>query len=81
VNTDQARAAVAAALASVAPEADLSTLDPTARFREELDLDSMDFLHLVQALRDLTGIEIPEAAYRQVDTLDELLGYLESAQV
>lgn len=81
MNTVQAREAVTAALASVAPEADLSALAPDARLREELDLDSLDFLNLVQALRDITGVEIPEADYRQVDTLSELLGYLESAQV
>jgi acyl carrier protein len=81
VNPVQAREAVTAALASVAPEADLDAVDPGARLREELDLDSLDFLNLVQALKDITGVEIPEADYRQVDSLTELLGYLESAQV
>lgn len=81
MNPVQARDAVNAALASVAPEADLGAVDPGARLREELDLDSLDFLNLVQALKDITGVEIPEADYRQVDTLAELLGYLESAQV
>lgn len=81
MNPVQAREAVTAALAGVAPEADLDGLDPGARLRDELDLDSLDFLNLVQALKDLTGVEIPEADYRRVDTLGELLGYLESAQV
>jgi acyl carrier protein len=81
VNRDQALQAVTAALATIAPEADLTGVDPTARFRDELDLDSLDFLNLVQALHDTTGVEIAEADYRTVDTLDALLGYLEAAQV
>ncbi|MGB8652077.1 MAG: acyl carrier protein [Mycobacteriales bacterium] len=79
MNTEQARAAVADALATIAPEAELSDVDPEARFRDELDLDSMDFLALVQALHDSTGVDIPEADYRQVDTLDGLIGYLAAA--
>ena len=76
MNTDQARAAVVAALATVAPEADLTEVPPGARMRDELDLDSM---HLLQRLHDDTGVEVPEAAYAQVETLEGLLAYLTAA--
>ena len=81
MNSTQAREAVAAALATVAPEADLDGVDANARLRDELDLDSLDFLNLVQALQDSTGVAIPEADYRSVDSLQELVAYLQARQV
>ena len=76
MNATQARTAVADALSAVAPEADLTTVDPDAPFRIELDLDSMDFLNIVQSLHDSTGVDIPEADYARVDTLNHLAAYL-----
>ena len=81
MNSTQAREAVATALATVAPEADLDAVDANARLRDELDLDSLDFLNLVQALQDSTGVAIPEADYRSVDTLQGLVAYLQARQV
>jgi acyl carrier protein len=76
VNETQALAAVTAALAGIAPEVDLGTVDAGARLREEIDLDSLDFLNLVQALHDATGIDIPEADYPRVESLRDLVRYL-----
>jgi acyl carrier protein len=76
VNTDQAHDAVRRALGAVAPEADLSTVDSGERLRDALDIDSLDFLSLVETLHDLTGVEIPEADYAKVETLNGLVGYL-----
>lgn len=76
MTTDQATAALAAALAGIAPEIDLTTVDPDSRLRDELDLDSLDFLSLVQKLHDATGVDIPEADYGKVETLNALVDYL-----
>lgn len=76
MNSSEATAAVAAALAHIAPEADLGTVDPAAPFRSELDLDSLDFLALVQSLHDATGVDIPETDYGRVATLRQLSDYL-----
>ena len=46
------------------------------RLREELDLDSMDFLNLLVGVHQRTGIEIPEADYPKLATLDRLVAYL-----
>lgn len=73
-----AHAHVAAALATVAPEADLSVVDPRSPLREQLDLDSMDFLRLLQALEQRTGVTVPEADYRKVATLEGLEAYLDA---
>jgi acyl carrier protein len=76
MNTEQARAAVVDVLGRIAPEADLTQVPGDADFRDELDLDSMDFLSLVEGLEQATGVDVPESHYAQVQTLDGLLGYL-----
>ncbi len=71
-----ARDAIAAALARVAPDVDLDLIDPTDELRVEADLDSMDFLHLVEALAAAAGVDIPERDYPRTDTLDSFVAYL-----
>ena len=63
-------------LGEIAPEADLTTLKPDISFRDQLDLDSMDFLNFVLALHDRLGVEIPEADYPQLSTLESAVRYL-----
>jgi acyl carrier protein len=76
VTTETIRDAVARVLSTIAPEADLATLPPGADLREALDLDSMDFLHFVQGLHDAVGVDVPEADYRKIATLDGCVAYL-----
>ncbi len=76
MNTDQARAHVEAVLGRIAPEAELDEVPGDIDFREELDLDSMDFLSLIEGLKEATGVDVPESDYEQIETLDGLLGYL-----
>jgi acyl carrier protein len=76
MNTEEASAAVVAALARIAPEADLDEVDAGGDLRSEIDLDSMDFLGLVEALAESTGVDIPEDDYREVRSLDGLVAYL-----
>jgi len=73
---EEIRALVAGALAEVAPEADLAQLPPGADLREELEIDSMDFLNFVIGLHRRTGVEVPEADYRKLATLDAAVAYL-----
>jgi acyl carrier protein len=63
-------------LGDIAPEADLAALAPGKDLREELDIDSMDFLNFVIALHEKLGIDIAEADYPQLVTLDGTVGYL-----
>lgn len=65
-------------LNNIAPEIDLSTVDPAADLREAIDIDSMDFLNLVTALRHRTGIEIPEIDYPKLVTLSGMVAYLQA---
>lgn len=66
---DEARGAVKAAITQIAPEADLDRLAPDADLRDALDLDSVDFLRLVEILSERTGRRIDEDDYSQLATL------------
>lgn len=70
------RRTVAECIATIAPEADLDRLQPRRSLRLQLDIDSYDFLRLILELYARLGIDIPEADYARVDSLDGLLGYL-----
>ena len=69
-------AAIRAALASIAPEADLDALAPDDDLQETLDLDSMDFLNFLIALAQATGVQIPETDYQLVRTYAGCRSYL-----
>jgi acyl carrier protein len=76
VNTAEIRKAVLEALGNVAPELDPNVLDPQLELRRQLDLDSMDFLNFVIGLHKSLGVDIPEADYRKLSTLDSCVAYL-----
>jgi acyl carrier protein len=76
MNADDIRNTVIDALLRIAPEIDPASIEPDAGFRDQLDLDSMDFLNFVVAVHDRLGIEIPEADYPRLSTLDGAVAYL-----
>ena len=76
---DEIRAAVLRILGEIAPEADVSRLDPAVSFRDQLDIDSMDFLNFVIALDGQLHVAIPEADYPKFITLDGCVSYLSLA--
>jgi acyl carrier protein len=57
-------------------EADFTNLNPSGPLRDQLDLDSMDFLDIVMELRKRYQIQIPEADYPELATLDSCVNYL-----
>lgn len=70
------RETVLTALGTVAPEADPAKLEPGEPIRDQLDLDSMDFLNFVVALHERLGVEIPEADYGKLSTVEGAVAYL-----
>jgi len=70
------REALLASLQEVAPELDPARLRADRPLRQQLDIDSFDFLRVLEALQRRTGIEVPEAAYPTFDTLDGALAWL-----
>jgi len=73
---DQIKQLLVEELGNLAPETDAAGIDPDADLREALDLDSMDFLNLVTALHQRLGVEVPEADYDQLRTLNGAVAYL-----
>lgn len=63
-------------LAEVAEGVDLHNVDPDISLREQLGLDSVDFLDFVMVLRSRYGIEVPEDDYRELTTLNTSVAYL-----
>ena len=61
---------------TVAPDEDVSNLDAERRLREQIDLDSMDFLDIVMELRKLYGVQVPEEDYKELATLAGCVRYL-----
>ena len=73
---DEIRTAILEELSAIAPEVELSTLDPAADMREAIDLDSMDILNLLIALHKRIGIDIPEEDAGRLVTLGGAVDYL-----
>jgi acyl carrier protein len=76
VTREDIRSAIVGALTGVAPEIDPRTLAPDAAFRQEFDLDSMDFLNFVVGLHTSLGVDVPEADYGRLATLNDAVEYL-----
>jgi len=76
MSDDEIKALILGEVAKIAPEFDPLQIDPAVDLREQIDLDSMDILNLMIAIHAATGIDIPEADYPKMATLDECVAYL-----
>jgi acyl carrier protein len=76
VNAAAIRAGVLAELTRIAPEVEEGDLVAGKPLREQVDLDSMDWLNFIVALHERFKVEIPEADYARLGTLDQVLAYL-----
>ena len=68
-------AAILDALAGIAPEIDAAALAPDTPLRDQVDLDSADWLNFLVALHAKLGIDIPDADAARLTTLDKLADY------
>ena len=64
-------------LSEIAPDEDLSDLKDDVSFREQLELDSMDFLDIVMELRKRHRVQIPEDQYGELASMASTVRYLE----
>lgn len=77
MTTADIREAVLDILSGIAPDDDLSHLKDDVPFREQLELDSMDFLDIVMELRKRYRVQIPEDDYLELRSMDSTVAYLE----
>ena len=73
----EVRQAVVNILEDIAPDADLSSIKDDVTLREQMDLDSMDFLDIVMELRKRFNIEVPESDYQELVSMDSCIQYLQ----
>ncbi len=73
---EEIRRVVLSLLGAIAPEVDLSAIRSDADLREELDIDSMDFLRFVVQVHEKLAVDVPEMDYPRIRTLDGCLEYL-----
>ncbi|MBN1911597.1 MAG: acyl carrier protein [Pirellulales bacterium] len=64
-------------LSDIAPDEDLSGLKEDVPFRDQLELDSMDFLDIVMELRKRYRLQIPEQDYPELASMNQTVTYLE----
>jgi len=81
MTSDEITTVVVDVLKRIAPETDPASLQAGVSFRDQLDLDSMDFLNFVVALHERLGIDIPEVDYPRLASLDSAVAYLASKGV
>jgi acyl carrier protein/RimJ/RimL family protein N-acetyltransferase len=70
------RAAIRATLAAIAPETDLKSIAPDRPLREQIDLDSVDWLNVMVGLCERLAVDIPESDYERLATLDSIAEYI-----
>ncbi len=63
-------------LERIAPDEDLTNLDDSVAFREQMELDSMDFLDIVMELRKQYRVQIPEEDYPHLVSMESTVEYL-----
>ena len=73
---DEVRQLVLDIIADIAADEDLSALDDSLPLRDQIGLDSMDFLDIVMELRKQHKIEVPEVDYPKLVTLQSTVDYL-----
>jgi acyl carrier protein len=76
VTANEIRDVALRVLRGIAPETDPARLDPKAILRDELDLDSVDFVNFVVGLHDALGVDVPETDYAKLATLEDCVAYL-----
>jgi len=76
MNQEQVRQVVLNIISDIAPDEDMTVLKDEVSLREQLDLDSMDFLDIVMELRKRHKVEVPAEDYPKLATMASCVSYL-----
>ncbi|HVP05348.1 MAG TPA: phosphopantetheine-binding protein [Dehalococcoidia bacterium] len=76
MTNDELESTLRRILADITADSDALTIDAGERIRDQLDLDSMDFLNFLIAVDEELHVDIPEADYPKLRTLDDIVAYL-----
>ena len=78
LDQEQIRATMLDIIKTLAPETDTGNIVPDLPLRKQIDLDSMDWLNVLEAIRERIGVDVPETDYGKLGTLDNVVAYLAS---
>jgi acyl carrier protein len=76
MTNDEIKATLLDILGGIAPEADRATIKPDVDLRDQLDIDSMDFLNFVIGIDERLGVAIDESDYAELVTIDDIAAYV-----
>jgi acyl carrier protein len=76
MSRDEVRKALIDSILDVAPEADFTQVRPDRPVRGQIDIDSFDFLTILENLHEKIGVDVPESDYGKMMTLDGSVDYL-----
>ena len=76
MNREEIIIAIKDIITTIAPDEDVTNLATDVKLREQIELDSMDFLDIVMELRKRYGVQVPEEDYKELATLDGCVAYL-----
>jgi acyl carrier protein len=79
MTNEEIRTRVIQTLSGIAPELDPAALKPAASLRDQLDIDSMDFLNFLIALHQEFGVDVPESDAGKLGSVDACVEYLAAA--
>lgn len=74
---DEVRQVIISILKDIAPDEDVNSIEDDVVLREQIDLDSMDFLDIVMELRKRFNIEVPESDYQELASMASCIQYLQ----
>lgn len=75
MNREELSTRIRACLGRIAPEVDVGALQAATRLRDQVDLDSVDWLNFLVAVHADLGVDIPDADAARLATLDQLIEY------
>ena len=78
MDREQLKATALQILRGIAPEVEPGDIAPAVPLRQQVDLDSMDWLNFLIGLHQRLGVSIPESDYARLVTLDDVLDYLQA---
>lgn len=77
MNREEVIQAVKDIITTIAPDEELGNLNPDERLRDQIELDSMDFLDIVMELRKRYQVQVPEQDYKELASLTSCADYLQ----
>lgn len=75
MNREQIQTGLLAAIGEIAPETDLAAIDPARPLRQQVDLDSADWLNFLVAVHEKLGVDIADAEAARLRTLQQLIDH------